>query len=60
MQGTSKRPVLHEKNKISRFQTGIPAFANTDQLSALLQAKGVVINAKPLAGAPCVCATGLL
>ena len=53
IQGTFKRPVLHEKNKISSFQTEIPAFANTDQLAALLQAKGVVINAKPLAtGAP--------
>jgi cell division protease FtsH len=35
------------------FQTEIPAFANTDALSALLQKKGVVVNAKPLdTGAP--------
>ena len=53
IQGTFKQPVLHEQNKVSRFQTEIPAFANTDQLSALLQSKGVVVNAKPLAtGAP--------
>ena len=53
IQGTFKRPVLHDKNKINRFQTEIPAFANTDQLAALLQAKGVVINANPLStGAP--------
>ena len=53
IQGTFKQSVLHEKNKINGFQTEIPAFANTQQLSALLQAKGVVINAKPLStGAP--------
>ncbi|HZC30353.1 MAG TPA: ATP-dependent zinc metalloprotease FtsH, partial [Gaiellaceae bacterium] len=53
IQGDFKRPVLHEQNKISHFETEVPAFANTDQLSALLQSKGVVINAKPLAtGAP--------
>lgn len=53
IQGTFKQPVRHELNKVTRFQTEIPAFANTDQLSALLQSKGVVINANPLAtGAP--------
>ncbi|HET8895045.1 MAG TPA: ATP-dependent zinc metalloprotease FtsH [Gaiellaceae bacterium] len=37
----------------TRFQTEIPAFANTDALSALLQRKHVVVNAKPLqTGAP--------
>jgi cell division protease FtsH len=30
------------------FQTEIPAFANTDALSLLLQKKNVVVNAKPL------------
>jgi cell division protease FtsH len=37
----------------TRFQTEIPAFANTDSLSALLLRKKVVVNAKPLqTGAP--------
>src|SRR5919198_273101 len=30
------------------FQTEIPAFANNDALSALLEQKGVVVNAQPL------------
>jgi cell division protease FtsH len=30
------------------FKTEIPAFADTDKLSALLQTKGVVVNAQPL------------
>jgi len=34
--------------KTKRFETEIPAFANTDALSALLQKKAVVVNAKPL------------
>src|SRR5919201_3787918 len=35
------------------FQTEIPAFANNDALSALLEQKGVVVNAQPLdTGAP--------
>jgi cell division protease FtsH len=35
------------------FKTEIPAFANTDALSNLLQAHGVTVNAKPLdTGAP--------
>jgi cell division protease FtsH len=39
--------------KTKQFQTEIPAFANTDALSSLLQKKGVVVNAKPLdTGAP--------
>jgi cell division protease FtsH len=37
----------------TRFQTEIPAFADTDQLSRLLQSHGVVVNAEPLqTGAP--------
>ena len=32
----------------TRFVTEIPSFANTDQLSLLLQKRGVVINAKPI------------
>ena len=36
-------------SKTSRhFVTQIPSFADTDQLSRLLQAHGVVVNAKPL------------
>jgi cell division protease FtsH len=31
-----------------RFVTEIPSFANTDQLSRLLQSHGVVVNAEPL------------
>ena len=36
----------------TRFQTEIPAFADTDQLSQLLQAHGVVVNAEPLDTGP--------
>ena len=37
----------------TQFSTEIPAFADTDALSRLLQSKGVVINANPLdAGVP--------
>ena len=35
-------------NPTSLFSSEIPAFANTDQLSRLLQEKGVVVNAQPL------------
>ncbi|HEY2073377.1 MAG TPA: AAA family ATPase, partial [Gaiellaceae bacterium] len=39
--------------KTKQFQTEIPAFANTDSLSNLLQSHRVVVNAKPLdTGAP--------
>ncbi|HXR11484.1 MAG TPA: ATP-dependent zinc metalloprotease FtsH, partial [Gaiellaceae bacterium] len=34
--------------KTQRFETEIPAFANTNTLSALLQKKNVVVNAQPL------------
>ncbi|HKG19401.1 MAG TPA: ATP-dependent zinc metalloprotease FtsH, partial [Candidatus Limnocylindrales bacterium] len=37
----------------TRFRTEIPAFANNDALSQLLEKKGVVVNAEPLdTGAP--------
>jgi cell division protease FtsH len=37
----------------TRFRTEIPAFADNDALSRLLQSKGVIVNAKPLdTGAP--------
>ncbi|MGH2935899.1 MAG: ATP-dependent zinc metalloprotease FtsH [Gaiellaceae bacterium] len=39
--------------KTKRFETEIPAFANTNALSTLLQKKKVVVNAEPLSsGAP--------
>ena len=38
----------HDPNaKASHFATEVPTFANSDQLSALLEQKGVVVNAKP-------------
>jgi cell division protease FtsH len=54
VQGTFKVSESYAGSKrTKRFQTEIPAFANTDALSALLQKKGVVVNAKPLdTGAP--------
>src|SRR5712691_1624919 len=54
IQGTFKQPERYAKSKpTTRFSTEIPAFANTDQLSQLLQNKRVVINAQPLqTGAP--------
>ena len=55
IEGVFKRPVRHgaPPRQITRFSTEIPTFANTDRLSALLQSKGVVVNATPIAtGAP--------
>ena len=54
IQGTFKKPESYLKSKpTTRFGTEIPAFANTDELSRLLQSKHVVINAQPLqTGAP--------
>jgi cell division protease FtsH len=54
IQGTSKEEVTFEDSKpTTRFRTEIPAFANTDELSQLLQANDVTVNAKPLdTGAP--------
>jgi cell division protease FtsH len=54
VQGTFKKPEPYRGSKPStRFRTEIPAFANTDALSQLLQSKGVVVNAEPLeTGAP--------
>jgi cell division protease FtsH len=54
IQGTFKKPERYAKSKpTTRFSTEIPAFANTNQLSQLLESKGVVINAQPLqTGAP--------
>jgi cell division protease FtsH len=53
-QGTFKREVTFEDAKpTTRFRTEIPAFANTNELSRLLQENDVTVNAKPLeTGAP--------
>jgi cell division protease FtsH len=49
VQGTFTVPASYAGSKKTRlFQTEIPAFANTDALSSLLQKKSVVVNAKPL------------
>jgi cell division protease FtsH len=54
IQGTFTQKEQYAGSKpTTNFQTEIPAFANNDALSALLQKKGVVVNAKPLdTGAP--------
>jgi cell division protease FtsH len=54
IQGTFEKEVTFEASKpTTRFRTEIPAFANTDELSQLLQANDVTINAEPLdQGAP--------
>jgi cell division protease FtsH len=49
IQGTFKQAEKYKGSKpTTRFKTEIPAFADTDALSRLLQRKGVVINAQPL------------
>jgi cell division protease FtsH len=48
VQGEFKQPVVYAKTTARRFRTEVPAFANTDALSKLLQENGVVINAQPL------------
>jgi len=49
IQGLFREPERYGKAKPTRkFKTEIPAFANTDALAALLQDKGVVVNAQPL------------
>jgi cell division protease FtsH len=49
IQGTFKQKVRYGKAKpTTLFKTEVPAFANTDALSQLLQEKKVVINAEPL------------
>src|SRR3954454_4979458 len=49
IQGTFTKAQSYNGAKATeRFATEIPAFANTDQLSKLLQEKKVVVNAKPL------------
>jgi cell division protease FtsH len=51
IQGDFRKPVTYprgSKTSSKRFDTEVPAFANSDQLSALLQSKRVVVNAKPV------------
>jgi cell division protease FtsH len=53
IQGTFTQEVRFEGSKpTTRFKTEVPAFANNDTLSALLEEKGVVVNAQPLDRGP--------
>jgi cell division protease FtsH len=54
VQGTFTQKLTYAGSKpTTRFQTEIPAFADNNALSQLLQEKGVVVNAQPLdTGAP--------
>jgi cell division protease FtsH len=54
VQGTfTEKIAFDDKKPTTDFKTEIPAFADTDALSHLLQQKGVVVNAQPLdTGAP--------
>ena len=56
VQGTFRKEVTYPAGKersSTRFSTEVPTFADTTQLSRLLERKGVVINAQsPNAGAP--------
>jgi cell division protease FtsH len=54
IQGTFTQPESYQGSKpTTLFETEIPAFADTDALSQLLQEKGVIVNAQPLdTGAP--------
>src|SRR5438552_4523818 len=54
IQGTFTQKERFDKSKpTTRFRTEIPAFADNNALSRLLQSKGVVVNAEPLdTGAP--------
>jgi cell division protease FtsH len=49
IQGQFKKPTTYGgERETTKFKTEIPAFADTKQLSHLLQEKGVVVNAKPI------------
>jgi cell division protease FtsH len=54
IQGTFTEPQRYgDSEPAAGFETEIPAFADTDALSQLLERKGVVVNAEPLdTGAP--------
>ncbi|HEU5213562.1 MAG TPA: ATP-dependent zinc metalloprotease FtsH [Gaiellaceae bacterium] len=49
LQGTFEKPTAYRDSKpTSNFKTEVPAFANTDELSSLLQKHKVIVNAEPL------------
>ncbi len=49
VQGTFKRPRSYDESEPkTEFETEIPAFADTDALSGLLESSEVVVNAEPL------------
>ena len=53
IQGTFEKPTGYQGSKpTGNFKTEIPAFANTDELSSLLQKNNVVVNAEPLDTGP--------
>jgi cell division protease FtsH len=53
IQGNFREAVVYGKSKATRrFRTEVPAFANDDALSRLLQENGVVVNAQPLDTGP--------
>jgi cell division protease FtsH len=54
IQGTFTQKLKYQDSKPTRlFRTEVPAFANTDALSKLLEEKNVTVNAQPLdKGAP--------
>ena len=54
LQGTFTKELRYEdSDPTTRFRTEIPAFADTDELSRLLQSNEVTVNAEPLdTGAP--------
>jgi cell division protease FtsH len=47
VQGEFKKEVTYQDNTAKKFETEIPTFANTDQLSQFLSENDVVINAEP-------------
>ena len=53
IQGTFTEPQRYGDSEPARaFETEVPAFADTDALSQLLEEKGVVVNAEPLDTGP--------
>jgi cell division protease FtsH len=53
IQGTFSQEIKYDDKKpTTRFRTEIPAFADNDALSQLLERKGVVVNAQPLDSGP--------
>jgi cell division protease FtsH len=53
IQGTFTRQQTYAGSKpTTKFKTEVPAFANNDALSALLEKEGVVVNAQPLDNGP--------